>query len=154
MMTMAPASFAGCTFHAIHAFRVTAPDGTERLVRYHWIPRQESETLTDEETRALGKDYLRAELERRLEAGPIAWDLQLQIGEDGDDPNDPTTAWPDDRQHVIIGTMTLTEFAGHECDPMIFDPGRVIDGIERSDDPILHARSDAYSVSFARRTSS
>jgi catalase len=37
---------------------------------------------------------------------------------------------------------------------MIFDPGNVIDGIEPSDDPILHARSAAYSVSFDRRTNS
>jgi catalase len=152
MMTMAPASFAGCTFHGIHAFKVKAPDGSERFVRYHWIPKATAETLTDEETRALGKDYLRAELDGRLAQGPIVYDLQLQIGEDGDDPNDPTTAWPDEREHVTVGTMTVTDFVGHECDPMIFDPGRVIDGIERSDDPILNARSDAYSVSFARRT--
>jgi catalase len=50
------------------------------------------------------------------------------------------------------GRLTLTEFTGRDCEPMIFDPGRVIDGIERSDDPILHARSDAYSVSFSRRS--
>jgi catalase len=48
--------------------------------------------------------------------------------------------------------MELTEFAGTGCDPMIFDPGRLTNGIERSEDPILHARSGAYSVSFERRT--
>ena len=69
-----------------------------------------------------------------------------------DDPNDPTEPWPEERELVTLGHMTITEFAGKDCEPMIFDPGQVIDGIERSDDPILHARSDAYSVSFARRT--
>ena len=153
MMTMAPASFAGCTFFGIHAFRVTAPDGTERFVRYRWVPRAAADTLTDEETRALGKEYLHEELAHRLGSEPIVFELQLQLGEDRDDPNDPTTAWPEERELVGAGTMTLTEFAGQECGPMIFDPGRLIDGIERSDDPVLHARSDAYSVSFARRTS-
>jgi nitrite reductase/ring-hydroxylating ferredoxin subunit len=34
---------------------------------------------------------------------------------------------------------------------MTFDPTTVVDGIELSDDPILHARSAAYSVSITRR---
>ena len=51
-----------------------------------------------------------------------------------------------------LGRMTLTDYTDQECDGMIFDPGRVIEGIERSDDPILHMRSHAYSVSFERRS--
>jgi catalase len=153
MMTMAPASFAGCTFNGIHAFRWTGPDGEARWVRYRWVPDQEAATLTDPETRALGKDYLHEELERRLGAGTIGYELRVQIGEDGDDPNDPTVPWPEERTWVTVGRMTLTGFAGKECEPMIFDPGRVVDGIERSDDPILHMRSVAYGVSFERRTS-
>jgi catalase len=37
---------------------------------------------------------------------------------------------------------------------MIFDPMRLVDGIEPSDDPILQARPGAYSVSYRRRTAS
>ena len=36
----------------------------------------------------------------------------------------------------------------------VFDPTRIIDGIELSDDPILHARPKAYSVSAYRRLGS
>jgi catalase len=152
MTNESPASFAGCRFNGIHAFRMTDPDGTTRFVRYSWIPEAESATLSDEETRALGRDYLREELERRLGAGPVAYRLQLQLAGEGDDPNDPTTAWPQDRDVVDAGRLTLTESVGTECEGMIFDPGRLIEGIERSDDPILNARSGAYSVSFERRT--
>ena len=35
--------------------------------------------------------------------------------------------------------------------PTVFDPGRVVDGIELSDDPILRYRPGAYSESVARR---
>ena len=154
MMTEAPDSFGGCTFHGIHAFRATAPDGTKDWIRYHWIPEQPAGTLTDEATRALGKNYLHAELEERLGKGPIAFELQAQVADPGDDTNDPTSVWPDDRRVVSLGTMTLNGYTGHECDPMIFDPGNLTDGLERSDDPILHARSAAYSVSFERRTRS
>jgi len=34
----------------------------------------------------------------------------------------------------------------------VFDPTRVTDGIQVTDDPILLARSGAYSVSVSRRT--
>ena len=49
---------------------------------------------------------------------------------------------------------------GRRCDdpeesggPVVFDPTRVVDGIELSDDPILRYRPAAYSESIARRTS-
>jgi catalase len=154
MMNASPASFAGCTFNGIHAFRMTDPEGAQRYVRYTWEPDVGADTLSDEQTRALGKDYLHEELERRLTTAEVAYRLVLQIANDEDDPTDPTTAWPDDRQRIEAGRLTLTTFEGGECDRMIFDPGRLTDGIERSDDAILHARSGAYSVSFARRTSS
>ena len=152
MFNESPASFAGCTFNAIHAFRLTDPAGTERFVRYRWIPKTPAATLTDEETRALGKNYLHDELQNRLRSEAIEYELRFQFAAADDDPNDPTTAWPEDRETVSAGRMRRTDFVGNECDGMIFDPGRLVAGIARSDDPILHARSDAYSVSFARRT--
>jgi catalase len=154
MFTMAPASFANCTFHGIHAFAYSGPDGMKRWIRYSWVPRAGEATHTDEETRALGRDYLRSELIERLNRGPIEFDLEFQIGEEGDDPTDPTTPWPEERGTVAAGTLTVAEFTDHACDEMIFDPGRLTEGIERSDDPILHMRSEAYSVSYERRMGS
>lgn len=152
MLNESPASFAGCTFNGIHAFSMTGPDGTSRFVRYSWIPEVAAATLTDGETRALGKNYLHEELEKRLSSGAFSYELRIQLAEPEDDTTDPTTAWPEDREVVTLGRMTVSEFAGTECDGMIFDPGRLVEGIERSDDPILHARSGAYSVSFDRRS--
>lgn len=154
MFSMAPASFANCTFHGIHAFGYVGPDGTKRWIRYRWVPRAGEATLSDDETRALGGDYLRSELIERLERGSIEFDLELQIGEDGDDPTDPTTPWPEERRTVAAGTLMVTEFTDSACNEMIFDPGRLPEGIERSDDPILHIRSEAYSVSYERRMGS
>ena len=152
MMTMAPASFAGCTFNGIHAFRWIAPDGTGRWIRYRWAPDEEPATLTDPETRSLGKDYLHEDLHRRLTSGTIAYELRVQLAQAGDDPDDPTVPWPDERTWVTAGRMILDEHTGKECEPMIFDPGRLTAGIEPSDDPILRMRSAAYAVSFERRS--
>lgn len=153
MMNESPASFAGCAFNGIHAFVMTGPNGTKRYVRYSWEPHAEPATLTDAETRARGKGYLHEELEERLTREPVVFELRIQVAGEGDDPNDPTTAWPEGREVITLGRMTIHEFTGRACEGMIFDPGRLVDGIERSDDPILHARSPAYSVSFARRSS-
>jgi catalase len=154
MLSMSPASFAHCTFFGIHAFRYTAADGTKRWLRYRWVPIAGEATLTDEETRALGRDYLRDDLIARLAEGPISFELRFQVGEGGDDPNDATMPWPEERELVVAGHLTVDEFTEDECNAMIFDPGRLTDGIERSDDPILHMRSEAYSVSYERRTKS
>ena len=153
MLSMSPASFANCTFFGIHAFSYEAPDGTKRWMRWRFVPAAGDGTLTDDETRALGRDYLRKDLMERLAEGPISFELQLQLGEEGDDTTDPTTPWPEERTLITVGTMTITDFTDNGCDAMIFDPARLPAGIERSDDPILHMRSEAYSVSFERRTS-
>jgi catalase len=154
MFSMAPASYANCTFYGIHAFRITGPDGAQRYVRYQWTPDAGAATLTEQETRELGRDYLQEELARRLSSSSIGFELFLQIGTDEDDPNDPTTPWPEERELVRAGHLSLTEFAGRECERMVFDPGNLIEGIERSDDAILHARSPAYTVSHNRRSES
>ena len=64
-------------------------------------------------------------------------------------------AW-DERERVEAGTLELTgpdEEREKGDDVLVFDPTRVVDGIELSDDPILRFRPRAYSVSVAHRTS-
>jgi catalase len=49
-----------------------------------------------------------------------------------------------------MGTLTLTSVAEDQaaaCEHISFNPCRLLHGIEASDDPILHARKDAYEVS-------
>ncbi len=77
------------------------------------------------------------------------------LAQDGDPLDDPTAAWPEDRERVAIGRLEMTGLAfdrEQDGDILVFDPTRVVDGIECSDDPILHARSWAYSESVLRRT--
>ena len=152
MLSMSPASFANCTFFGIHAFSYETPDGTKRWMRWRFVPMAGEATLTDDETRSLGRDYLRKDLMERLVEGPLTFELQLQLGEEGDDTTDPTMPWPEERTLITVGTMTITDFTDNGCDAMIFDPAHLPVGIERSDDPILHMRSEVYSASFERRT--
>jgi catalase len=77
------------------------------------------------------------------------------VAEEGDPVDDPTVAWPEERERVEVGRLVLTgPETGRERDGdiLVFDPTRVTAGIELSDDPILRFRPKAYSVSVARRT--
>jgi len=142
------------TYHAIHAFRLTSAEGNPTLVRYRWEPDAAPATISDEEAGTRSPDYLQLDLATRLGAGPAAFTLHCQVAGVDDDPNDPTVAWPDDRQDIVAGRLVLTGVVADQqagCEALIFDPTRVVDGVECSDDPILHARSGAYGVSYSRR---
>jgi catalase len=98
---------------------------------------------------------LQEEIRRRLAREVVRFDLQLQIAAEGDPTDDPRAAWPDDRETVVVGKLELTELdptVETEGEVFVFDPVRLTDGIELSDDPILHYRPRAYSVSAERRS--
>jgi catalase len=152
--TEPPASFACLAYHSPHAFKLVDAAGDGTWVRYHWRPDAGEERLPDDEARERGRDYLRDELQARLDGDPIGFELLFQLA-DADDPlEDPTAVWPEEREHLVAGHLELTgmvedpESGGHID---VFDPTRIVDGIELSDDPILHARPKAYSVSAYAR---
>lgn len=144
-----PASYATCRYYAIHAYRFLPAD---RYVRYTWIPEAGEKRLSPLAARRLGRDYLQREIRERL---PVRFTLELQVAEPGDDPDDSTADWPRERRRVRAGVLELTGLETKRetgDDVLVFDPGRVTDGIELSDDPILRFRPTAYSDSIAMRT--
>ena len=150
-----PESYLRCAYNSLHAYRFVDDDGGSRFVRYRWEPEAGEASITVEEAEACGPHYLQEDLATRLEAGPAAFELSVQIADDGDDVDDPSVPWPDDRQRVTLGRLEVTGLA-HDReqgdDVLVFDPTRVTDGIELSDDPILRFRTHAYAESVLRRT--
>ena len=147
-----PASYATCRYYAVHAFKWIDAGGGERYVRYSWIPEADEPPLSPEEAKSRGADYLQEDIAARL---PVRFALELQIAGPGDKVDDPTAVWPAERETVTAGTLELTALeTGREQggDVLVFDPVRVTDGIELSEDPILKYRSPAYSVSVERRS--
>ena len=150
-----PASYAGLAYNGLHSFRWTGEDGVSRWVRFSWLPEAGDASLEPDEARERGKDYLQEEILERIRRGPAVFRLVVRIAEEGDPIDDPTAIWPDERETVEVGRLELT---GPETererggDILVFDPGRVVDGIETSDDPVLLFRPKAYSVSVERRT--
>ena len=150
-----PASYATVVYHGIHSFRWVNADGDARPVRFRWEPEAGVASITPEEARALGDTYLQDEIAARATAGGAAFRLVATLAAEGDPVDDPTAAWPDDREQVVAGRLELTgmdEERERGGDVLVFDPTRVVDGIELSDDPILRFRPRAYAVSVERRS--
>jgi catalase len=150
-----PASYAQCAYHGLHAFGFEGADGRVRWVRYHWEPEAGEATLSDAEAHEREPDYLSRELAERLERGPVGFSLRLQLAGEDDPIDDPTAAWPEDRETVEAGRLEVSALAfdrDRDGDVLVFDPTRVTDGIVCSPDPILAVRSQAYSVSVERRS--
>jgi len=149
-----PASYGQSRYHAEHAFRFTAADGTSRFGRYHFVPEAQEAYLSPDDAGKRSPDFLRDELETQLKRGPVAFRLLLQIAGPGDPTNDPTALWPADRSQAELGRLEVLGVSptGAEDERrLVFDPTNRTDGIELSDDPILLARSAAYALSYERR---
>jgi catalase len=145
--------FANETYNSLNAFRLVNADGSSTNVRWSMIPVDAS--ATESAGSPDDKNYLFDDLIARIERGAVQWHLVLTIGLPEDPANDATLPWPENREHVDVGTLTVTgletERAGN-CRDANFDPLLLPAGIAASDDPLLSARSAAYSVSFTRRS--
>jgi catalase len=149
-----PASYAQSRYHAEHAFRFTAADGMSRFGRYHFVPEASEAYLSPDDASKQGSNFLREELDSRLRHGPAAFRLLLQVAASGDPTDDPTALWPADRPQVELGRLEVISISptGTEDERrLVFDPTNRTDGIDLSADPILLARSGAYSISYERR---
>jgi catalase len=144
--------FADSTFHGLNAFHATNDKGVTVPVRWAAVPQQN--TRPDVPAPAAQKDYLFDALIDTVARGPVKWRLILTIGAPDDPTNDATKPWPDSRQKIDAGTITIdavqTEAAGNARD-INFDPLVLPDGLAASDDPLLSARSAVYARSFNRR---
>jgi catalase len=150
-----PSSYATTAYYGQHAFKWIDARGGERFVRYAWLPQASEPKISAREARARGRDYLREDLERRVDSGPIRFTLEVQVASAGDPLNDPSAAWPTSRQKVTVGSLELNDReTGRETggDVLVFDPTRVTDGIECSEDPVLLFRPKVYAESVAHRT--
>jgi len=148
------ASFATTRYFSPHTFFLVDAAGNRTAVRLRWIPEAGEERISEEEAAERGRDYLHAELPERLAEGPVGFELRLQLPGDADPLDDATAVWPDERDQVVAGRLEIERAIAdpeHDDHIDVFDPLRLVDGVEPSGDPILHARRRAYSVSAYRR---
>jgi catalase len=111
--------------------------------------------LSPDDTSKRSANFLREELESRLRKGPLVFRLFLQLAGKADPTDDVTALWPADRPRVELGRLEVARISPTSIADerrMVFDPTNLTDGIDLSADPILLARSAAYSISYNRRS--
>ncbi|SJZ85833.1 catalase [Enhydrobacter aerosaccus] len=145
-------AFANATYNALNAFLFTSAAGVATPVRWSAEP---VDAFVPAPTAADGdQNYLFESLIARVQEAPAQWHLILTIGQPGDPTDDATLPWPADRERIDAGTLSVTHITAESdgnCRDVNFDPLVLPDGIAPSDDPLLSARSAAYSTSFTRR---
>lgn len=161
--------FDNSTFHSLNAFRFVDTGGNSAFVRWSMVPVQpyvaasatQPATTRPSPTQPAttqppppDKNYLFDALIAAVLQHPLQWHLILTVAQPGDRTDNATIMWPEAREHVDAGTLTLDSVESEETSPardINFDPLVLPDGIAPSRDPLLSARSAVYSQSFTRR---
>jgi catalase len=149
-----PGSFAGTTYWGVHSFPATNSKGETRFIKFKVVPVGGDVTLTEDEAKAKSADFLHDELESRIAAGDVRFNVMALLDRPGDPTMDVTIRWPDEdsREAVRLGTIVITAVeAGDACDAAIFDPANLAEGIGHPPDEIFAARHAAYTISLAKR---
>jgi catalase len=141
------------TYYGINAFHLVNASGQRQAVRWSVVPEQAYAPIAAPPP--TDPDFLEQDLVQQLQQGPVRWHLALQLAQAGDVLDDATRAWPPGRTVVDAGTLTLNQAIAQDdgpCRDVNFDPLILPKGIQPSADPLLAARSAAYSRSFNKRT--
>lgn len=149
-----PASFATEAYFGVTAYRFTNREGTGRYGRYRIVPDAGLEHIDDVTAKGQDVNFLFDEIVRRLGAGPVSFQIVVQVANDEDSVHDATAHWPEDRPLVPLGRFMLTALvpeSAREQKRIIFDPIPRVDGIEPSEDPLLELRAAVYLLSGRRR---
>jgi catalase len=149
-----PTSFARENYFAMTAFKFTNAAGRSWHGRFRIRPGEGTEYLSNEAAAAKSPDFLADELAARLARGPFRLVVFVQLAGSGDDVTDASTPWPESREEIAFGTITVTERVDDQTPErrkMIFDPLPRVDGIDSSGDPLTDLRSDVYLLSGRRR---
>jgi catalase len=149
-----PDSFADEEYHGIDAFIFVNKSGQRQAVRYVIAP-EKMVHITPEEAAKLPANYLFDDLAKRLAQKPITFHLKAILAKPGDQTKDASQPWPDDRQLVDLGVLTITKIVPNSAQvekKLLFLPTNLTPGIELSDDPLPSVRAAAYGVSFGRRS--
>ena len=149
-----PASFGKVNYWGVHAFGFVDAGGRKQFGKWVFEPVGGTQTLSDEEAKAKGADFLFEDLRQRVAAGGVAFDFVLQLAQSGDRIDSAVTPLPDDRKKVSLGRLTIKSVAPDATGPCLnitYNPMVLPKGVEPSDDPMLAARAAPYGVSLGRR---
>ncbi|KAK9370576.1 catalase-like domain-containing protein [Lipomyces kononenkoae] len=153
-----PLSFATEAYFGVNAFKLVDSKGKATFIRYRVVPVEGVHTLDEAAVKSKDPNYLNEEIEKRVQDKAVGFKLFAQVADDSDVTDNATIHWPEGRQLVELGEVTLTNVVpkaqnADEQKYIIFDPIPRIKGVEPSDDPLLDVRASVYLISGRERRS-
>jgi catalase len=149
-----PVSFANEAFFGNNAFVFVDKTGKKQAVRYQILPVAGQKHITDDEGKTKSPDFLFDEIKAHLAKEPMKFRFVVQLPNPGDSTSDSSMIWPDDRKTVELGTFTITAIDPDSATTekaLGFDPTKLVEGIELSDDPLPALRASVYRLARLRR---
>lgn len=149
-----PASFAGLNYWGVHAFGFVNNKGDKQWGKWVFEPEAGLLSLSDEEAKARGPQFLIDELRQRVAKGGVAFRFMLQLAEPGDRLDSAVTPLPESRRKLDLGRLVVKSVApdaGGDCVAITFNPMVLPKGVEPSSDPMLAARAAPYALGLGRR---
>jgi catalase len=129
-------------------------EGETRFGRYRIEPAAGLAHLSDEDAKGKDGDYLVKEIAERVANGGVKFTVKAQLADAGDVVDDATIHWPEEREIVTLGEISLDSVVSAQAAEqkrIIFDPIPRVEGIEPSEDPLLELRAAVYLISGRRR---
>jgi catalase len=149
-----PESFADTIYWGVHTFSATNSKGETRFIKFKVVPAGGDVMLTGKQAEAKSADFPHDDLEVRIDAGDVRFNVMALLDRPGDPTMDVTIRWPDEdsREMVRLGTIVITGIEPNDaCDASIFNPANLAEGIGHPPDEIFAARRVAYAISLAKR---
>jgi catalase len=149
-----PASFGATNYWGVHAFGFVDAAGKKQFGKWIFEPVGGVQTLSDDDAKAKGADFLIDDLRQRVAAGNVAFDFMVQLAQAGDKIDSAVVPLPAERPKVNLGRLTVKSVSADATGPCLtitYNPIVLPKGVEPSSDPMLAARAAPYAVSLGRR---
>ncbi|TDD74532.1 catalase [Actinomadura darangshiensis] len=154
-----PAGYRHMQGFGVNTYKWVNGAGETKLVKYHWLPKQGVQSMTEEDAAAVqARDLGHAtrDLHEAIDRGDYPeWELVVQVMDDHQhpeldfDPLDDTKVWPENEfppkpvGRIVLDRNVDDHFAENE--QISFGTGVLVDGLDFSDDKMLVGRTFSYS---------
>ena len=149
----APVSYGTLPYYGVNTFKFINASGKVTYGRYRIVPVAPAQYLSDAQEKAAAPNYLSQEIGARVAQSPVQFRLMLQVAARGDLLDDPSIAWPESRQQIELGTLSIDHLVPDSVaaeKKIVFMPNSLPKGIE-VEDQMVNFRSSAYAVSYNAR---
>ena len=149
-----PASYASTNYWGVHGFGFTNANNEKVWGKWIFEPVDGVQTLSDEDAKSKGPNFLFDELRQRVAAGKASFNFNLEIAQAGDVLDNATIPLPEGRKKITLGVLKVVSVSADSTGPCLnitFDPNIMPKGVEGAPDPMLRARTAPYAISLGRR---